>query len=164
MSPISAGAQWTQFRGSNAGDVGDDPGLPETWSETENVVWKIDVPGLSWSSPVVWEDTIFLTSAISAGAEPAPIPGLYDPGDDNGATRSSEVHRWVVYNIDFHSGAIRWERELQTEKPGIARHIKNSFASETPVTDGRRVYAYFGTAGVVGAINMSGETVWITDG
>ena len=64
MSPISAGAQWTQFRGSNAGDVGDDPGLPETWSETENVVWKIDVPGLSWSSPVVWEDTIFLTSAI----------------------------------------------------------------------------------------------------
>ena len=163
MSPISAGAQWTQFRGSNAGDVGDDPGLPETWSETENVVWKIDVPGLSWSSPVVWEDTIFLTSAISAGAEPAPIPGLYDPGDDNGATRSSEIHRWVVYNIDFHSGAIRWERELQTEKPGIARHIKNSFASETPVTDGRRVYAYFGTAGVVGAINMSGETVWITD-
>ena len=163
LAPVHAYAQWTQFRGSNAGDVGDDPALPEIWSETENVVWKINLPGLSWSSPVVWEDTIFVTSAISAGTEPAPIPGLYDPGDDNGATRSSQTHRWVVYNIDFHTGAIRWERELHSAAPGIARHIKNSFASETPVTDGRRVYVYFGTAGVVGALNMSGETVWFAD-
>ncbi|MEO2198882.1 MAG: PQQ-binding-like beta-propeller repeat protein [bacterium] len=158
-----AEAQWAQFRGPNAGDVGDDPALPDTWSETDNVVWSVDVPGLSWSSPVVWEDTIFVTSAISAGEEPDPIPGLYDPGDDNGATRSVENHRWVVYNIDFATGAVRWERELHSAAPGIARHIKNSFASETPVTDGRRVYAYFGSAGVVGALNMSGETVWTAD-
>lgn len=162
-TPVPASAQWAQFRGSNAGDVGDDPELPETWSENENVVWKVDVPGLSWSSPVIWEDTIFLTSAISAGTEPDPIPGLYDPGDDNGATRSSQTHRWVVYNIDFRTGAVRWERELHSAAPGIARHIKNSFASETPVTDGRRVYVYFGTAGMVGALNMSGETVWLTE-
>ena len=89
-------AQWAQFRGPNAGDVGDDPALPDTWSETDNVVWSVDVPGLSWSSPVVWEDTIFVTSAISAGEDPYPIPGLYDPGDDNGATRSVENHRWIV--------------------------------------------------------------------
>jgi outer membrane protein assembly factor BamB len=159
----TAEAQWTQFRGSNAGDVGDDPRLPDTWSVTENVVWSIDVPGLSWSSPVVWENTIFVTSAISAGEEPAPIPGLYDPGDDNGATRSAQEHRWVVYNIDFETGMVRWERELASAAPEIARHIKNSFASETPVTDGRRVYVYFGSAGVVGALNMSGETVWTTE-
>ncbi len=162
-APSNALAQWAQFRGANAGDVADDPSLPDSWSETENVVWDIDIPGLSWSSPVVWEDTIFITSAISDGDEPDPIPGLYDPGDDNGATRSSQVHRWVVYNIDFDTGAIRWERELHSAAPEIARHIKNSFASETPVTDGRRVYAYFGTAGVVGALNMSGETVWRTE-
>ena len=160
---VPVDAQWAQFRGPNAGDVGDDPALPDRWSETDNVVWKIDVPGLSWSSPVVWEDTIFVTSAISAGVEPDPIPGLYDPGDDNGATRSSQTHRWVVYNIDFHTGAVRWERELHSAAPGIARHIKNSFASETPVTDGRRVYVYFGSAGVVGALNMSGETVWTAE-
>ncbi|HJN46499.1 MAG: PQQ-binding-like beta-propeller repeat protein [Vicinamibacterales bacterium] len=163
LAPSTALAQWAQFRGANAGDVADDPALPDTWSETENVVWDIDIPGLSWSSPVVWEDTIFITSAISAGDEPDPIPGLYDPGDDNGATRSSQVHRWVVYNIDFGTGEIRWERELDSATPEIARHIKNSFASETPVTDGRRVYAYFGSAGVVGALNMSGETVWRTE-
>jgi outer membrane protein assembly factor BamB len=158
-----AAAQWAQFRGPNAGDVGDDSRLPDTWSETDNVVWSTKIPGLSWSSPVVWDDTIFVTSAISAGDEPDPIPGLYDPGDDNGATRSDEHHRWVVYNIDFRTGAIRWERELHSAAPSIARHIKNSFASETPVTDGRRVYAYFGSAGLVGALNMSGETVWRTE-
>ena len=69
----------------------------------------------------------------------------------------------MVYDIDFHTGGIRWERELHSAAPAIARHIKNSFASETPVTDGRRVYVYFGTAGVVGALNMSGETVWFTE-
>ena len=80
-APTAAQTQWGQFRGANAGDVGDDLALPDTWSETENVVWKVDVPGLAWSSPVVWEDHIFITSAISAGDEPDPIPGLYDPGD-----------------------------------------------------------------------------------
>lgn len=163
LSSSTASAQWAQFRGPNAGDVGDDPALPDTWSETENVVWSVEVPGLSWSSPVVWGDTVFVTSAISAGVEVEPIPGLYDPGDDNGATRSSELHRWVVYNIDFATGAVRWARELASATPEIARHIKNSFASETPVTDGRRVYAYFGSAGVVGALNMSGETVWLRE-
>ena len=161
--PEGADAQWAQFRGANAGDVGDDPVLPETWSETENVVWQIDVPGLSWSSPVVWEDHVFITSAISAGDEPDPIPGLYDPGNDNGSRRSVQNHRWVAYDIDFNTGIIRWERELHSAPPTIARHIKNSFASETPVTDGRRVYVYFGTAGVVGALNLSGETVWLTE-
>jgi outer membrane protein assembly factor BamB len=162
-APAESEAQWAQFRGPNAGDVGDNPALPDTWSETQNVVWKTDVPGLSWSSPVVWEDHIFITSAISAGDEPAPIPGLYDPGDDNGSRRSVQEHRWVVYDIDFNTGVIRWERELHSAAPGIGRHIKNSFASETPVTDGRRVYVYFGSAGIVGALNMSGETVWLTE-
>ena len=105
-SPTAAQAPWAQFRGPNAGDVGDNPALPETWSETENVVWTIDVPGLAWSSPVVWGDHIFITSAISAGDEPDPIPGLYDPGDDNGSRRSTQQHRWVVYDIDFDTGAL----------------------------------------------------------
>ena len=158
--PSAAQEQWPQFRGPGAGEVADDPALPDTWSQTENVAWKIDIPGQSWSSPVVWGDHIFVTSAISAGEEPAPIPGLYDPGDDNGATRSSAVHRWVMYDIDFDSGRLRWQQELHSEAPTIAKHIKNSYASETPVTDGRHVYVYFGSVGLVAALNMSGETVW----
>ena len=163
LGSASASAQWTQFRGPRAGEVADDTALPDTWSETENVVWKIDIPGLSWSSPVVTGDHIFVTTAISAGEEPAPIPGLYDPGDDNGSVRASAEHRWVMYDIDFNTGLIRWQRELYDGLPQIGRHLKNSFASETPVTDGRRVYVYFGTVGLLTALNMSGETVWRTE-
>ena len=155
--------QWSGFRGPQAGDVADDPALPETWSETDNVVWKIDVPGQSWSSPVVWGDHVFVTSAISSGDEPAPIPGLYDEGYENGAFRSSAEHRWMVYDVDFATGRLNWRREMHRVGPPIAKHIKNSFASETPVTDGRHVYVYFGSIGLVGALNMSGETVWIKD-
>ena len=155
--------QWTQFRGPDAGAIADDPNLPDTWSETENVVWKIGLPGLSWSSPVVWQDHILVTSAISAGEEAAPIPGLYDPGEDNGSMRASTQHRWMVYDIDFDTGEILWERELGSGAPPIAKHIKNSFASETPVTDGERVYVYFGSIGLVTALTMDGEPEWTAE-
>ena len=152
--------QWSQFRGPAAGAVADDPALPDTWSETENVVWKTDIPGLGWSSPVVWDDHIFVTAAISAGQEPAPVPGLYDPGDDFGSQRSTAIHRWMVYDVDFETGELHWKRQLHQAVPPITRHIKNSFASETPVTDGERVYVYFGSIGLVAALTMEGETIW----
>ena len=149
--------QWTKFRGPQAGAVPDDPALPETWSETENVVWKTDIAGLGWSSPVVWDDHIFITTAVSDAEEPRPVAGLYDEHDHIPA---EGVHRWLLYDIDFRTGAVRWERELHAELPELRRHIKNSYASETPVTDGRRVYVYFGSIGLVSALNMSGELVW----
>ena len=154
---VTAADQWPQFRGPNAGVVADDPGLPDTWSETENVVWKIDVPGLGWSSPIVWDDHIFLTSAISAGKEPAPVAGLYDEHDH---VKAAAAQRWMVYDIDFKTGKIRWERELHQGAPPLLRHIKNSYASETPVTDGERVYVYFGSIGLVAALDFNGNVVW----
>ena len=160
QSPL---AEWPQFRGLTAGAVADDPSLPEQWSTTENVAWTVDLPGLGWSSPVVAGDHIFVTAAISSGDERAPVPGLYDPGESFGKTRSDATHQWMVYDIDFETGAIRWARELEALVPKELKHVKNSFASETPVTDGRRVYVYFGSIGLVAALNMSGETVWRTD-
>jgi outer membrane protein assembly factor BamB len=132
----AASDEWPQFRGSQAGAVGDDPALPDSWSETENIVWKIDIPGLGWSSPVVWGDHVLLTSAISAGQEPAPVPGLYD---EHNHIKASAAQRWLVYDVDFKTGHIRWERELANAQPPLLRHIKNSYASETLVTDGERV-------------------------
>ena len=160
LTGVSATDQWPQFRGSQAGVADDDSALPDTWSETENVVWKVSIPGQSWSSPVVWDDHIFVTSAISSGAEPAPVRGLSDPTAENGRMKSSAVHRWMVYDVDFRTGKIRWERELHGEPPSILRHIRNSYASETPVTDGDRVYVYFGSIGLVAALDMNGRTVW----
>ena len=89
VARTSATDQWPSFRGPNAGVVADDASLPDTWSPTENIVWKADIPGLSWSSPVVWDDHIIVTSAISAGQEATPEKGLYDPGDQHGKTRST---------------------------------------------------------------------------
>jgi outer membrane protein assembly factor BamB len=155
--------QWPQFRGTQAGVVDDDPILPETWSETDNVAWKTDIPGLGWSSPVVWNDHIFVTSAVSTGQEVAPIKGLYDPNAQYGKTKSTAVQRWVVHDVDWATGKIRWTRELRTTVPLILRHLKNSFSSETPVTDGERVYVYFGSAGLVAALDFTGKTVWSTE-
>ena len=78
-APPASDENWTQFRGLNAGVVPDDPALPESWSPTENVVWKLDVPGNAWSSPIVWEDFIFVTTVISD--EPRPTPDLA-PGSE----------------------------------------------------------------------------------
>ncbi len=155
--PAAGQNQWPKFRGPATGAVPDDPSLPEQWSDTENVVWKTAIPGLGWSSPVVWDDHIYLTSAVSAGQEEVPVPGLYDEHDHISA---NATHRWVVYDIDFETGAIRWERELHRELPRLRRHIKNSYASETPVTDGELLYVYFGSLGLVAAFDLDGAEVW----
>jgi len=160
LTGVSATDQWPQFRGSLAGVVADDPALPDVWSETDNVVWKVPIPGLGWSSPVVWGDHIFITSAISTGQEVAPVKGLYDPGDEHGKMRSAAAQRWIVYDVDFKTGRIRWERELRSALPPITKHIKNSYASETPVTDGERVYVYLGSIGLVASMDLNGESVW----
>jgi outer membrane protein assembly factor BamB len=115
---------------------------------------------LGWSSPIVWGDHVFVTTAISEGTEPQPVKGLYDPGDEHGKTDPVASHRWMVYDIDLNTGQVRWERELRSTVPTIKRHLKASFASETPVTDGERVYVYFGSIGLVAALDMTGEVLW----
>ena len=161
LGGLSAAEQWPQFRGSNGAVADDHPTLPDTWSETENVVWKTDIPGLSWSSPIVWEDHVFVTSAISSGTEEEVPRGLSDPIALG--TKSTASHRWVVYDVDANTGAIRWERMLHDGPPPVARHPRTSYAPETPVTDGERIYVYFGNVGVVAALDMTGEVVWRAD-
>jgi outer membrane protein assembly factor BamB len=105
---------------------------------------------------VVWGDRIFVTSAISSGAVEAPKKGLYFGGERKAP---SDQYRWVLYAIDFKTGKILWEREAYKGVPPSSKHLKNTFASETPVTDGEMVYAYFGNIGVF-AYDMNGKLVW----
>jgi outer membrane protein assembly factor BamB len=146
---------WPQFRGPGARGVGDGR-PPVRWSATENVAWKTAIPGRGWSSPVVWGDRIFLTTVVASGELEAPRKGLYFGGE---RPASSAEHRFVVMAIDFASGKVVWEREVHRGAPPGARHLKNSYASETPVTDGERVYAYFGGVGVF-CFDFSGKPLW----
>jgi outer membrane protein assembly factor BamB len=157
LTPIVvADDRWPQFRGPGSLGVAEDPILPDKWSTTENVAWKTEIPGTGWSSPAVWGDHIFLTSVVSSVPGEAPKKGLYFGGERKPAT---DVHRWMVYCVDFKTGKIRWEQEVKKGPPENPRHLKNSYASETPVTDGERVYAYFGNIGLF-CFDMKGKLLW----
>jgi hypothetical protein len=167
VTVVTADENWPQFRGPASGVAADDPALPDTWSTTQNVAWKMDVPGRGWSSPVVWGDHVFITAAVNVkGTEESlkPVPS-YTPRSFGGPmtgqdlTTSTDPHRFVVFDVDFKTGAIRWERAVTTAVPAQPKHQKNSYASETPVTDGQRVYAYFANVGLF-AYDMSGTLVW----
>ncbi len=147
---------WPKFRGPEPVGVAEDVKLPDTWSATQNVVWKAEIRGVGWSSPVVWGDRIFLTSAISAEPKEPPKKGLYF-GGNRGAP--GDEHRWMVYSIDWNMGKILWEREVHRGVPKGARHLKNTYASETPVTDGERLYAYFGNHGLF-CLDFKGKLLW----
>jgi hypothetical protein len=153
----SGQTNWPQFRGSQSLGISDAPGLLDTWSTTQNVVWKTDIPGRGWSSPIVWGDRIFLTSVVNEGTSTPPKKGLYFGGEQR--TPPKSVHRWVVYCIDFKTGKILWEKTAHKGVPASTIHIKNSYASETPVTDGHRVYAYFGNVGLF-CYDMDGKDLW----
>jgi len=149
--------QWPQFRGPQSTGVAEDRNLPDSWSTTHNVVWKSEIPGSGWSSPVVWGDRIFVTSVISTVAPEAPKKGLYFGG--NREAIPADEHRWMVYAVDWKTGKILWEREVYRGAPRSSHHLKNTYASETPVTDGERVYAYFGNVGLF-VFDMNGKLVW----
>jgi outer membrane protein assembly factor BamB len=147
--------QWAQFRGPGSAGVADDPALPEKWSQTENVAWKTAIPGVGWSSPIIWGDRIFVTAAIGSADAEKPKKGLYFGGERKAPT---DEHRWMVYAVDFKTGKIVWEREAARGVPG-QKHLKNSYASETPVTDGQRVYVTFGNVGLY-CYDFSGKLLW----
>lgn len=176
-----APASWPQFRGTGASGVADAATLPLTFSPTENVAWVADIPGRGWSSPIVWGNRVFVTAALNAGEFKAPSTGIF--GNDFAAELTAkglppeEVNKrviardieladeanevsYVVYALDAGTGKIVWKQEAHKGKPAGGRHRKNTYASETPATDGERVYASFGGNVGVFAYAMTGELVW----
>jgi outer membrane protein assembly factor BamB len=165
---VSADDTWPRFRGANGGVAADHPSLPDVWGPSQHVVWRVDVPGQSWSSPVVWGNHVFVTTAVNTVETEALRPVSEYVSRSNGGTmtfmdiaKPSAAHRWVVYDFDLETGRIRWERVVHEAVPAKSKHLKNSYASETPVTDGERVYAYFGDVGLF-AFDMNGTPVWST--
>jgi hypothetical protein len=161
--PVSAGKHphWPSFRGTTAAGVVDDLQLPDTWNPKtgENILWRTRIPGLGHSSPVVWGDRLFVTSAISSRGAATFKPGLYGDGD---ASDDRSPHKWTVFALDRYTGRIEWERVAFEGPPVDTRHIKSTYASATPATDGRSVVVSFGSQGVY-SYDVTGRRRWKVD-
>jgi outer membrane protein assembly factor BamB len=152
---------WPQFRGVRASGVSEGKPLPEKWDveKNESVLWKTAIPGLGHSSPIVWGDKIFVTTAIS-GKENAELKvGLYG---DIASVNDSTVHQWKVYCVDKNTGKILWDRVAIKGVPKVARHTKSTHASSTMATDGKHVVAFFGSEGLY-CYDMAGKLLWKKD-
>lgn len=158
---VTASAQnWPQFRGPSATGVVESPGQPVKWDATaqQNVRWKLEIPGLAHSSPVVWGDKIFVTTAVSSGKDETRF-GLFG---DVAPVKDDPKHTWKVYAIDKNKGTILWERVAYEGMPKTKRHPKSSHASATPVTDGKYLIALFGSEGMY-AYDLNGKLLWKQD-
>lgn len=159
--PAPAAGSWPSFRGPSASGVADKQNLPERWNGVtgENVRWKTPIPGLAHSSPVVWGHRVFVTTAVSGRGSATFKPGIYGDGD---ASDDMTPHRWMLYAVDTRTGKIEWERQAVEGTPRNQRHIKSTYASASPVTDGRLVVAWFGSQGVF-AYDVAGNPLWSVD-
>lgn len=159
---FSAMAQnWPSFRGPGASGVADQQNLPVSWDVRRgaNIVWKIPIPGLAHSSPIVWGGRIFVTTAVSSRPDASFKRGLYGEGD---ASDDTSVQKWKVLCVDLKSGKLLWERTACEGPPNQKRHIKSTYASSTPATDGRVVIAFFGSQGLY-AYDLDGKLLWKRD-
>jgi outer membrane protein assembly factor BamB len=155
-----ADSNWPQFRGPAAGGVGaGSPPIEWNGESGKNVLWKTTIPGLGHSSPIIWGDKIFVTSAVPEAGESTLKVGLYGditPVKDEGA------QKFNLYCIDRKSGKILWERTAASGIPKIKRHPKSTHASPTPATDGKRVVVSFGSEGLF-AYDLNGKLLWQKD-
>ncbi len=153
-----ATGSWPTFRGPHASGTAEGQNLPDHWdvAKGENVLWRTPLPGLAHSSPVVWGNRIFVTSAVSSNPDATFRPGLYGDGT---ASDDKSKQKWTIYAVDKQTGKIAWERIAFAGEPIDKRHIKSTYASSTPATDGRIVVAWFGSQGVH-AYDVNGNFLW----
>lgn len=166
IEPVLAESQpaaqdWPSFRGPGASGVADGQGLPEKWDagSGEGIRFKVAIPGLAHSSPIVWGDRLFLTTAVSSQGKASFKPGLYGDGD---ASKDRSVHAWKLLCLDKQTGKILWNETAAEGKPKDKRHIKSTYANSTPATDGAHVVALFGSEGLF-AYTVEGKFLWKFD-
>jgi outer membrane protein assembly factor BamB len=159
----SGSSNWAQWRGPKSQGISEDKNLPSEWSATKNVQWKTAIEGRGHSSPIVWGKRIFLTTGIEGAkiADPKPPIHMIEGKEFKHPAWAGHDHTWTfkVISVDAETGKVLWEK-IAYEGPTVDyRHSKNTYASATPATDGKHVYAYFGSEGVY-CYDYSGRLVW----
>jgi len=157
----AAAQNWPSFRGPSASGVADEQNLPISWdtSRGTGIRWKTRIPGLAHSSPIVWRDQVFVTTAISSRADASFKRGLYGEGD---ASDDVTAQQWKLICLDRKDGTIVWERTAYEGTPKEKRHMKATYANSTPATDGEVVVALFGSQGLY-AYDLTGTLLWKRD-
>jgi outer membrane protein assembly factor BamB len=156
-----AAGSWPSFRGPQASGVADGQHLPDRWNvgKGENILWRTAIPGLAHSSPIAWGDRLYVTSAVSTNPAASFKPGLYGDGD---ASDDRSRQQWMLFAVDKATGKIAWQRVACEGVPLDKRHMKSTYASASPATDGRIVVASFGSQGVY-AYDVNGNFRWKVD-
>jgi outer membrane protein assembly factor BamB len=157
-SQINADRQWSAYRGRLSSGVLDNANLPEYFDLPKmiNVKWKTEIPGLGLSSPVIWDNKLFITSAVSQADRAGFKPGLYG---DITPVKDSSIHEWKVYCIDKNTGKMIWEKTSYKGIPKMKRHPKSTHANTSVATDGKYVVAFFGSEGLF-CYDMNGKLIW----
>lgn len=155
LATAASAGDGAQSHGQNGSARNEAHDLPTEWGENNNVAWKVKIPGRGRSAPVVWGSYVFMTTVVSEN----PRASKTDPRDRLVPEPIDEVRRWVVLCLDRTSGAVVWERVAAERSTLHGTRPTNSCASEAPVTDGERVYAYFGRVGLF-CFDLSGELIW----
>jgi outer membrane protein assembly factor BamB len=163
--PISE--SWPHWRGPSHNGVATAT-VPLTWNDSQNVAWKVEIPGRGFSTPVVWGNRLFLTTAVPTGKKAVPDAppageGRRGRGGPGGGSGAGEEHRLQVLSVDRASGKILWTQTAATVTPHEGyHHLYGSFASNAPATDGQRVYAFFGSRGLF-VYDLNGKLLWQKD-
>jgi outer membrane protein assembly factor BamB len=155
---VETPSNWPSFRGLGATGVADGQFPPAVWDADKgtNIRWKTPIPGLGHSCPIVWNERVFVTTAVSGDPKADFKPGLY--GDADSVDDKSE-HAWKVCCLDKKAGTILWERTAHTGVPSVKRHMKGSHANPTPATDGKHIVACFGSEGLY-CFDLDGKPLW----
>jgi outer membrane protein assembly factor BamB len=162
VAPRTAARNWPAFRGPEASGVADGQGTVAEWdiASGKNIRWKTSIPGMANSSPIIWGNRIYLTTAVSASGDTTFLAGV------SGNIRSHEdtsEQTWKLYALEKGNGQILWERDVHRGLPRTKRHAKGSHAASTPVTDGKRIVVLFGTAGILASYDLNGSLLWKKD-
>ena len=152
---------WPSFRGPNATGVADGNNPPTVWDAEKsiNILWKTPIPGLGHSSPIVWGDRVFITTAISSAVNSQFVHGLTETA---ASADDDSKHSWRVYCLDKKTGRIIWEKAVHEGAPKVKRHVKASYANSTPATDGKYLLVSFGSEGLY-CFDLEGNLLWRQD-
>jgi outer membrane protein assembly factor BamB len=161
----AAESNWPQWRGPGTAGIADSKQLPSTWSATQNIAWKVEVPGRGHSQPVVWGNRVFLTTDIEGDKVPDFKEIVHMMGKEKFThpdwSGADSYQTLKVLCFDAESGKLVWEQTAYQGKASDYRHRRNTYASPTPVTDGKALYVYFESMGTY-AYDFKGELLWKT--